>query len=123
MFEATLQQGALLKKLISSIQDLVADANWDCNDTGIALQAMDTSHVALVALLLRSDGFQPYRCDRNLTLGLNVQSLNKILKCANSDDRITLSAPDDANIVSMRFEGSTFLLLILLPLHILSVVW
>ena len=30
--------------------------------TGISLQAMDNSHVALVALLMRQDGFEHYRC-------------------------------------------------------------
>lgn len=62
MLEACLEQGQLLKKVIEAIKDLVTDANWDCNDSGIALQAMDSSHVALVALLLRSEGFNPYRC-------------------------------------------------------------
>lgn len=110
MFEAKLAQGGLLKKVISSIQDLVADANWDCNDVGIALQAMDTAHVALVALLLRSDGFEPYRCDRNITLGINVQSLAKILKCAGNEDAITLAAADEGNLLSLMFEGSKFFL-------------
>ncbi|CAN7096921.1 unnamed protein product, partial [Brassica rapa subsp. narinosa] len=30
---------------------------------------MDSSHVALVSLLLRSEGFEHYRCDRNLSMG------------------------------------------------------
>ena len=108
MFEARVAQGGLLKKLISSISDMVGESNWEANDTGISLQAMDTSHVALVSLLLRSDGFEPYRCDRNLTLGMNVNSLNKILKCAGNDDVITLSADDKASSIGLRFEGSKF---------------
>ena len=55
-FEAKLAQAALLKKLIDSIKDLVSDANWECSGTGINLQAMDTSHVSLVQLVLKSDG-------------------------------------------------------------------
>jgi proliferating cell nuclear antigen len=38
----------------------------------MCLQAMDSSHVALVALMLKSDGFENYRCDRNLSLGINL---------------------------------------------------
>jgi hypothetical protein len=64
MFEARLTQGELLKKIIDSIKDLVTDANFDCSATGFGLQAMDSSHVSLVALLLRADGFEHYRCDR-----------------------------------------------------------
>jgi DNA polymerase III sliding clamp (beta) subunit (PCNA family) len=111
MFEAKLEQGNLLKRLIESIKDLVSEANWDCNDSGIALQAMDTSHVALVTLLLRSDGFDPYRCDRNMTLGINVGSMSKILKCAGNDDKITLSASESGDTINFLFEGSTWVFL------------
>lgn len=52
---------------------------------------MDSSHVSLVSLLLRYDGFSPYRCDRNINLGINIQSMTKIMKCASNDDYITLS--------------------------------
>lgn len=48
----------------------------------ILLQAMDTSHVCLVTMLLRSDGFDHYRCDRPVTLGVKLASLAKLLKFA-----------------------------------------
>nr|GEV17996.1 proliferating cell nuclear antigen [Tanacetum cinerariifolium] len=68
MLELRLVQGSLLKKVMESIKDLVNDANFDCSATGFSLQAMDSSHVALVSLLLRSEGFEHYRCDRNMNL-------------------------------------------------------
>lgn len=75
MFEARLVQGSLLKKVLESIKDLVTDANFDCSQNGFALQAMDSSHVSLVALMLRSDGFEHYRCDRNMTMGMNLTNM------------------------------------------------
>ena len=75
MFEARLVQGSLLKKVLESIKDLVTDANFDCSQNGFALQAMDSSHVSLVALLLRSDGFEHYRCDRNMSMGMNLTNM------------------------------------------------
>merc|ERR1712194_929939 len=51
--------------------------------TGISLQAMDSSHVSLVGLLLRADGFDHFRCDRNISLGINLGSMGKVLKCCN----------------------------------------
>uniref|UniRef100_A0A803R8F7 DNA sliding clamp PCNA n=1 Tax=Cannabis sativa TaxID=3483 RepID=A0A803R8F7_CANSA len=68
MLELRLVQGSLLKKVMEALKDLVTDANFDCSATGFSLQAMDSSHVALVALLLRSEGFEHYRCDRNLSM-------------------------------------------------------
>ena len=75
MFEARLTQGSLLKKVLESIKDLVTDANFDCAATGFSLQAMDSSHVSLVTLLLRSDGFEHYRCDKNISMGMNLANM------------------------------------------------
>jgi proliferating cell nuclear antigen PCNA len=58
-----------LPQVIDAIKDLIEDANFDCNSTGFSLQAMDSSHVSLVSLSLRSDGFEHYRCDRNVSMG------------------------------------------------------
>ncbi|XP_061175730.1 proliferating cell nuclear antigen-like [Saccostrea cucullata] len=105
MFEARLVQGSLLKKLMEAIRDLIPEAIWDCSGTGITLQAMDNSHVALVAVNLRSDGFETYRCDRNLSMGMSLASMSKILKCASNDDVITLKAGDNADTVTFMFES------------------
>lgn len=83
----------------------MTDANFDCNATGVSLQAMDSSHVSLVALLLRAEGFDPYRCDRNLSLGISIASMSKILKCSGNDDIITLKANDNADSITFLFES------------------
>ena len=81
------------------------DCNFDCNDSGIALQAMDNSHVALVSMMLRSEQFEPYRCDRNVALGINLNSLTKVLRAAQSTDVLTLKAEDSPDVVNLIFES------------------
>jgi len=107
MFEARLEQASLLKKILESIKDLVDNANFECTAAGIALQAMDSSHVSLVSLLLRQDGFDHYRCDRSLTLGINIASMTKILKCASNDDTVTIRADDNGDNVTFLFENAS----------------
>ncbi|CAM9633636.1 unnamed protein product [Heterosigma akashiwo] len=89
MFEARLIKGSLLKKIIEALKDLVTEANIDVSDTGISLQAMDSSHVSLCSLMLRMDMFDHFRADRNSTLGINITNFSKILKCAGNDDIVT----------------------------------
>jgi len=84
---------------------LVTDAKFECTSSGIALQAMDAAHVSLVALLLRAEGFEEYRCDRNISLGINLESLGKVLKCAGNDDSVTIRANDDGDSITFIFEG------------------
>ncbi|KAL7278384.1 hypothetical protein ACG7TL_008364 [Trametes sanguinea] len=73
--------------------------------TYITLQAMDNSHVALVAVKLNVDGFKSYRCDRPIPLGVNLGSLTKVLKCAKDDDICTLKAADDADVLTLTYEA------------------
>lgn len=105
MFEARLTQGKVFKQLIEALKDLVQEANIDCSDDELSIQAMDNSHVALVAVSLRSGGFDHFRCDRPISLGFNATNMGKILKCAGNDDIITLKAEDDGDSLALVFES------------------
>lgn len=104
MFEAKLPDGSYLKKLVESMKDLFSDVNFDATSEGIACQAMDSSHVCLCSVLLRSELFDPYRCDRNITLGMNTGTMSKILKCAGNDESIVMKAEDNADNIHFIFE-------------------
>ncbi|KAG7085730.1 hypothetical protein E1B28_003273 [Marasmius oreades] len=105
MLEAKLAEASILKKLLDAIKELVNDANFECNEEGINLQAMDNSHVALVAVKLQQTGFRKYRCDRPMPLGVNIASLTKVLKCAKDDDLCTLKAADEADVLNLVYEA------------------
>uniref|UniRef100_A0A8B9GCJ0 DNA sliding clamp PCNA n=1 Tax=Amazona collaria TaxID=241587 RepID=A0A8B9GCJ0_9PSIT len=105
MFEARLVQGSVLKRVLEALKDLITEACWDLGSGGISLQSMDSSHVSLVQLTLRSEGFDTYRCDRNIAMGVNLNSMSKILKCAGNEDIITLRAEDNADTLALVFEA------------------
>ena len=96
-----------LSPLSLAIKELVTDANFECNEEGINLQAMDNSHVALVAVKLLANGFKRYRCDRPMPLGVNLTSLTKVLKCAKDDDICTLKASDEADLLNLVYEAKS----------------
>ena len=93
-------------QVVDAIKDLVQDCNFDCNDSGIALQAMDNSHVALVSMMLKAESFSPFRCDRNIALGINLNSLMKVLRAAQNEDILTLKAEDAPDVINLVFESA-----------------
>jgi proliferating cell nuclear antigen len=105
MFEAKLSDAGILKKIIESIKDLVTDVNIDITPTGLSLQAMDSSHVALVSLNLQCSGFEHYRIDRAMTLGLSVSNLAKVLKLSSNEDSILIRAEEDGQHLFIQFEN------------------
>jgi proliferating cell nuclear antigen len=107
MFEARLSQGKIVKLIIEAMKELISEGNIDCTKSGLALQSMDGSHVSLVSLLLRAEGFEQYRCDRNISLGIQTASLSKILKCSGNDDALSLSAEDEGDVLNIIFEAAS----------------
>ena len=67
---------------------------------------MDNSHVALVSMMLKAETFSPYRCDRNVALGVNLTSLTKVLRAAQGEDILTLKAEDAPDVLNLVFESS-----------------
>lgn len=105
MLEAKLSQATVLKKVVEAIRELVTDVNIDCTSAGLSLQSMDDAHVTLVILQMRASGFENYRCDRTIPIGINMSSLSKIIKCGNNEDTLTLKASDDGETLSIVFES------------------
>ena len=100
-----MEVGSLLKKLVEALNQLVTEANFDCSISGISLQAMDNAHCSLSSLLLSADGFTHYRCDRRLTLGINLASMTKLLKCCGNDDSVMLHCDGSGDTVTFVFES------------------
>nr|ACE79244.1 proliferating cell nuclear antigen [Prorocentrum donghaiense] len=105
VLEAQLQQAVLLKKVVDATKDLCKDVNFDCSEKGLQVQSMDSSHVALVSLLLRESAFSDFKCDRPTSLGMNVDSLGKILKMCGQNDSLKLRWQNDADLVSFQCES------------------
>ena len=102
-----MQDVTILKKIVESIKDIVNIVNIEASPTGLSFQAMDLSHVALVSLSLRNDGFQYYKADRTFPLGVKLVNLHKILKCADNSDVLTVECEDDPQQLSIKFESQT----------------
>merc|ERR1712013_691095 len=66
---------------------------------------MDSSHVALVSLLLRESAFSEFKCDRPTSLGMNVDSLAKILKMCGPSDALKVRWQSGADTVGFQCES------------------
>ena len=57
-------------------------------------------------MMLKSESFSPFRCDRNIALGINLTSLTKVLRAAQGNDILTLKAEDAPDVVNLVFESA-----------------
>lgn len=103
--EAKLESPVLFRKILDALRDVVEEANIDCNQSGLSLQAMDASHVALVAMHLSAKGFDSYKCDEPIALGVNLASILKILKCGDANDVLTLKTNEENSELKFQLEN------------------
>jgi len=103
MFDAKLQNGFQMKKIVSALKELIDQASWDLTEEGIQLQSMDSSHVALVQMMLKMENFDLYRCDEAFQMGLNMTNLNKIFGAFTSGN-LLIQCEDDSDTVKFIFE-------------------
>lgn len=106
MFECRLVQGSLLRKIMEAINPLVTDVNIECTSSGLGIQAMDSASVCLVSMELGHEGFDTYRCDKNLILGVNQSNFLKIIKCGGADDGVTLRCQDNCDSIGIVIENA-----------------
>ncbi|CBY07813.1 unnamed protein product [Oikopleura dioica] len=105
MFECRLSKAEVLKKVMDALKDLIKEGVWDVTCESFSLQSMDSSHVSLVQVELKSDGFESFRCDKNLALGVNMDTMQKLMKCSVNDDVLTIKAEDDGDLMTILFES------------------
>lgn len=93
--QAHLAQAVVLRRIVDACKDLVPEANLDVDPVqGVSMQAMDTSHVCLVALEMLPAVFEDFQCDGPMSLGVPLASLARVLRCVSPEDRLTLRAQD-----------------------------
>jgi len=106
VLEFTLAQSSVLKRTIEAMKELCKEINFDCSEKGIEVQSMDSSHVALVSLILREKAFQDYKCDRATTLGMNMEAVSKVMKMCNPTDMLKLRAENGADHATFQCENT-----------------
>lgn len=106
-FSGTFTDAGLLHKTIGVLHELVNECSATISENGVFIQAMDASHVCLVALDWPADSFKSFTSNGSIRIGLHVGNLLKILKCSNKSDSVTLAIDEDtADTLSIAFSDN-----------------
>lgn len=103
--EASFAEANVAKKLIDAMKEMVSECNFQCTPAGMAIQAMDSAHVALVHLLLQKDGFHMYNHERNTVIGVNLSNFSKILKTIDGNNMLSLEHEPDTDQLKVIADG------------------
>ena len=107
VFDIKTIQSSAIKCMVEALKELLTDTVLEINDSGIKIVAMDNSHVILVHLKLLADKFEYFKCNRPISIGINMLNLYKIIKTINNNDILTLFVyENDLNHLGIRLENA-----------------
>lgn len=94
---AVLTNPLVFKDIVDSMKDLVKDILVDMNESGLQVQCPDTSNVGLVHLMMREKCWESFSCTQPITVGVNAESLGKILKLCGPTDKLIMEYSEEAD--------------------------
>jgi proliferating cell nuclear antigen len=84
-----------LRAVVEAIKPIVDEAVFTATSEGITFRAMDASHVSLLDISWKRDGFIEYECNEGeVTFGVRIDELLKLLKRIEKDTQVEISIAD-----------------------------
>lgn len=102
----TVQTGAF-RILIEALKEILTDANFQFDEQGLKIVAMDSSHTVLVHLRLNAENLEKYVCKKNIVLGINLLNLYKLTKILGNNDTLKLTVSEtNLSVLNIIIENS-----------------
>ena len=100
-------QSAAFRVLTEALKEILTDANFEIDKSGIKIMAMDASHTVLVHLRLNAENFEHYKCTEKRVLGINMLNFFKLIKTMGNSDTLSLYVEsNNESVLGIKIENS-----------------
>ena len=103
MFELKIDNAKYWRDCVEAIVNLVDEGSFNISKEGITLKAMDPSGISMVSFSMPSKSFATFTIDKNASIGLNLDNLNKVLSRTRDNEALMMKESDGK--LSMEFVG------------------
>lgn len=97
------QDAPALKSAIDAIACLVEEGQFELNEEGLTLKAMDPSQISMVSFRMPKESFVEYNLDEEKKIGVDISQLANILSRGKKGERVEISTEDGRLVI--RFYG------------------
>lgn len=100
-------QASAIRILIEALKEILTEANFEFDKTGIKIITMDSSHTMLVHLKLNSENFESFYCPEKVIVGIGLMNLYKLIKTLNNNSILTLFLENnDSNRLGVQIQNT-----------------
>ena len=83
------------QSLMDTLSKIVDEISFKITEEGVRAVALDPAQVAMIEITLPPDNFTEYEVDGEVSMGVNVNNVLKILKRGRKGDRLTIDVEVD----------------------------
>ncbi|MEM4576781.1 MAG: proliferating cell nuclear antigen (pcna) [Candidatus Nezhaarchaeales archaeon] len=105
MFKAVFRDARLWYRIVEALSSLIDEGTIKISEEGLRLRAMDPSKIAMIDFEMPRDAFDEYQCDGEMTIGLNFDELNKIVKRGSAKEKVQLEVPPGSARLKVILKG------------------
>lgn len=101
------EQAGAFRILIEALKEILTEANFIFDETGIKLMAMDSTHTILIHMKLEGCNFEFFHCPKKIVIGVNMLNLFKLIKTMGNSETLTLFVDnEDENKLGILITNS-----------------
>jgi len=97
------QKAGLFKDLLDCIEKITTEVQFTCDDDGLSLQCMDSSHAMLVDLNVPGSWFTAYNAPQSVTWGTSLKELCAVLGCRAKKQTIHIDVDPETDKIFVAF--------------------
>ena len=84
------EQAAAFRILIEALKEILTEANFIFDESGVKLMAMDSTHSILIHMKLDANSFEFFHCPNKIVIGVNMLNFFKLIKTMTNSETLTL---------------------------------
>ncbi len=84
------EQAAAFRILIEALKEILTEANFIFDESGVKLMAMDSTHSILIHMKLDANSFEFFHCPNKVVVGVNMLNFFKLIKTMTNSETLTL---------------------------------
>ena len=89
------EQAGAFRILVEALKEILTEANFIFDSSGIKLMAMDSTRTILIHMKLDSENFEEFYCPNKTTVGVNMLNFFKLIKTMGNSETLSLFIEKD----------------------------
>ena len=84
------EQAGAFRILVEALKEILTEANFIFDESGIKLMAMDSTRTILIHMKLEEENFEFFHCPNKIVVGVNMLNFFKLIKTMGNSESLTI---------------------------------